>query len=59
MSTRREFLKTAALAAGSLATGASASEVSFYQCTVFENWTVDGETNAWRDLAEVITPYQT
>jgi len=40
------------------ALNAGASEVSFYQCTVFEDWTVNGETNAWKDLGKVIAPYQ-
>lgn len=37
---------------------AGASDVSFYQCTVFEAWTVDGDRNAWKELGKVIGAHQ-
>jgi hypothetical protein len=37
---------------------AGAVELALYQDTVLEDVTVQGERNAWRDLAAIIAPYQ-
>ena len=37
---------------------AGASELALYQDTVLEDLTVQGEGNAWRNLAAIVAPYQ-
>jgi hypothetical protein len=37
---------------------AGAVELALYQDTVLEDMTVQGERNAWKDLAALLAPFQ-